>query len=74
MVACFENEAKCSGSRKRLSTHTFTYAPTNTDRIAAPRGTHAGKVFGCIGELKAEDLKDKKAAVTYLQGKSSLVT
>ena len=33
-----------------------------------------GESRGCVGELKAEDLQDEEAAVTYLQGKCSLVT
>ena len=67
-------------AEKRLGAQIHTHEnihppPTQIEYMHPGAHTQAqGESFGCVGELKAEDLKDKKAAVTYLQGKCSLVT
>lgn len=62
MVADFENEAKCSATKK-LQIH----------ELQRRHPGRTGKVFGCVAEFKALDLEDKEAAVIYLPGKCNLV-
>lgn len=64
-------QLKRGSANTHVHTHVHMHPLTQIECMHPGAHMHSGKFFRCVGEFKAEDLKDKKAAVTYLQSKCS---